>query len=57
MCHSTLQCQVKAYFLPVELSAAAESIVEELQQLKLLDRAKADVGKLGIQKSDAGYPS
>jgi len=37
---------VKAYFLPVELSAAAESIVEELQQLKLLDRAKADVGKL-----------
>eukprot|EP00434_Breviolum_minutum_P023920 symbB.v1.2.021108.t1/scaffold1717.1/size104954/11 len=31
-----------AYFLPVELSAAAESIVEELQQLKLLDRAKVN---------------
>ena len=38
---ATSHCQLtKAYFLPVDLSTAAEEVVEELQQLSFLDRTK-----------------
>jgi hypothetical protein len=47
----TSHCQLtKAYFLPVDLSTAAEEVVDELQKLSFLDRTKV-FGWAGNERS------